>query len=198
MNNAATLEKKPKATKKALKKPRVLKDETPLNKAKEAKIVIKKDLQEAFTKALQEIPEGRIPEFIDMIQAFTENAKHEPIKPLPTNKDQLKDAGIELYPDFKKRTGEANGLKCLQENWGHWLKAYTPALDRDYMCQADLKKLDPKLLIRLKDTMDKNELDKYIPSKPSLNKQIAKLMTEKEKREAYKKQFLANKTLEAA
>ena len=182
MNDTAIAERE---TKSQGDETNVKKANSSANKRREQqkKVSVMDDLKNAFIKAIKELPEGRIPELLDMIQTFSDNAKQEPIKPLPINQDELKSAEIELYPDFKNRTKEANGLKCLEENWGHWLKEYTPNLDRDYMSQADLKKLDPKLLSRLTKQHNGTELNKYLPSINSLNKQIASSITKEQKKE---------------
>lgn len=146
-----------------------------------------KKARDIFNQCLEEIPETRYQDLIDLIQEFAEKSQHEPIMDLPSNKSELKALGIELYPDFKRRTGEANGLKCLEENYSLWLKKYTPNLNRDYMCQADLGRLDPQLLSRLRRLYKAEELNKTIPSEQKLNEQIAETISAIEKKEVIQK-----------
>ncbi len=147
----------------------------------------KQKMLDAFIEAIDSLPESREIELLDLVNEFVGNAKYQPIKTLPSNKEEVLANGIELYPDFKKRTGETDGLMCLKENYAPWLKKFTPTLDRDYMCQADLGKLDPKLLSRLRKLFKAEELGSYIPNENELNKQIARTISETEKKELTKK-----------
>ncbi len=162
-----------------------------VNRGKEEKLVMDdtKQVKEAFDQTLKDLPKTRINDFLDAIQTFAENAKHEPIIKLPNKKSELKALGIELYPDFKKRTGEANGLKCLKENYAPWLKHKdcTPSLNRDHMSQADLGKLDPQLLARLRALYDADKLNEIIPNENLLNIQIAATISKADKKEITKK-----------
>ena len=155
------------------------------------------NIKAAFIQAIEKAPKSRRMELLNLVNEFVENAKRQPKKPLPTNKDELEAAEIKLYPTFKKDTGSTDGLECL-EQYKPWLRKYTKSLDRDYMCQADLGRLDPKLLSRLRKLYKAEELKEYIPNEAGLNKQIALTIPEKEKKELTKKLNIIYRHIEAA
>ncbi|ADJ29902.1 hypothetical protein [Nitrosococcus watsonii] len=140
-------------------------------------------LKQKFWQAVEATPEDRREELLQLVQTFAVNAKQQPAHPLPTNLKEMRKLGIKLYPEFKQETGSTDSEKCLRQNWGEWLKAYNPKLDRDYMSLADIRKLDPQLLGRLKKQYKTDELHKFLPSLPLVNKQIANNMTDDERRE---------------
>lgn len=126
-------------------------------------------------------------ELLELVHEFAERAKHQPVMPLPNSREQMKALGIETYEEFKARTGSTDGKECLMKNWGKWLRACTPTLDRDYMSTADLRHLDEKLLNRIKKVHRAKEYHTFIPSLPMLNEQIIEQISKEEKRELYRK-----------
>lgn len=128
------------------------------------------------------VPEERHMELLKLMEEFAYKAKHEPVKPLPKTPAEAKELGIQAYKEFTKTEKSKDGKECLRQNWGPWLKAFTPTLDRNYMSQADLEKCDKPLLIRLKNTYEIKELNKFLPSKPLLGKQIASTVTNEQRK----------------
>jgi hypothetical protein len=149
----------------------------------------------AFMEVADTVPEGRRAELLDMMESFAEKAKTQPANPLPTTHAEMEALGMELYPAFVKRTGATDGKACLAANWGPWLKAFTPSLDRDHMSKADLGRLDPQLLARLRKQHPKDELHGFLPSLPLLNQQIVDTMSDEEKRDVYRKNTMLARKL---
>lgn len=152
-------------------------------------------ITDALLRAMESIPEGRRDELLRLVQTFAENAKHQPSDPLPRNREEMERLGIEIYPDFVRRTGKTDGKQCLKENWRRWLKKFTASLDRNYMSLADLGRLDPQLLTRLRKQCSSDELHKLIPSLPALNQERVNNMTAEEKRDIQTKNTLINRKL---
>jgi hypothetical protein len=118
-------------------------------------------------------------EFLALSEEFLQKAKHQP-PPLPEVCPREK-----TYDVWKVANKSKDGKQCLKENWWPWLKEFNDDLDRDYMSQADLRKLDVKLLQRLQNTYASKELNKLIPTLPALNDQInASRMTPEKIKEA--------------
>lgn len=144
-------------------------------------------LKQKFWQAVEAIPEDRREELLQLVQTFAVNAKQQqPAHPLPTNLKEMRKLGIKLYPQFKQETGSTDSQECLRQNWGEWLKAYNPKLNRDYMSLANIRNLDPQLLGRLKKQYKTDELHKFLPSLPLLNKQIAAKKTPEDAKELNK------------
>jgi len=156
------------------------------------------EITQQFTEIAETIPEERREEALQLLREFAETTKHQPPKPLPADQAAMKAMKIETYREYKKRTGSTDGRACLKANWKDYLKAFRPALDRDYMCQADLARLDRKLLERLRHTTTAEELGTFLPSLKDFNRQQVAAMSEKEIKEAYRKKNLVNRHLDAA
>ena len=89
------------------------------------------------------------------------------------------------YDNWKFANKSKDGEECLKQGWGQWLKAYNHNLDRDYMSQADLGRLDQRLLERLRNTYDANQLNRFLPSLKNFNAQIAATITDDDKKSTY-------------
>jgi hypothetical protein len=157
-----------------------------------------KTATEKFSAIAEGVPAGRLDELITLTDEFAKQAQHEPDRPLPKTKEEMKDMGIEIYPAFKKRTDSTDGRRCLQENWGIYLKAFNPTLDRDHMSQADLGRLDKQLMERLRATYKAAQINEFIPNLQTMNKQDIALLTDKEIREFHKLNSLLHRHLYAA
>lgn len=165
---------------------------------------IMEDRKDRLIAAFNALPEYKQVELACLVEEFAEKAQHQPSKPLPTPGDGT----YETYAQYNARMraegspahhGKAtDGKECLRQNHGHFLKKWNKNLDRDYMSQADLGKLDGKLLQRLRDTYTAEELNEFFPSEPMLNKQIAAMITEEERLNAGRTMNLINRSLEAA
>jgi hypothetical protein len=142
-----------------------------------------KSIFQRIARAFDSVPEARQPELLQLIEDFAEKVQHEPIKPLPKTPAEAKKLGITLYKDLTKEEKNKTGEEILKQNFGYFLKKFTPNLDRDYMCQADLGDVDQPLLARLRQEYKASELNGFLPSKPSLGKQIVKTKTEAQKKE---------------
>lgn len=138
-------------------------------------------------KAYHSLPEHKKPELLTLVKEFSEKVKHEPPL-LPDVCPREK-----TYDVWKVENNSRDGKECLLANWGDWLKAGNDNLDRDYISQADLGRLDEKLLIRLRAQFRAKELNEFLPSQQALNKQIASTISESEKREIYRKAVLVTR-----
>lgn len=118
-------------------------------------------------KALSGLPDAKKAELVVLVQEFAERARYQP-PPLPDVCPPHK-----TYDVWKIENSSRDGVRCLLENWGDWLKAGNPKLDRDYMSQADLRKRDKKLMKRLENSLSVDEIASYIPKYSMINDQEA-------------------------
>ncbi len=139
---------------------------------------------EPFEQVIIQTPPSQRPQLLDTMKRFSDKAKFAPLQKLPEDTEGLKALGIVAYPQWRKQHNNTNAKQCLKEFYSPWLKIFSPQLDRDYMTQADLQKLDKQLLQRLRRLYPAAELSEFLPSLPMLNKQLADLATDAERKEA--------------
>lgn len=125
-------------------------------------------------------PEHRAALVLLVEEYVQKNANRPPSLPKPYS-------GYQTYDEWKVINKNRDPIACLKQNWGKWLKAFNPALDRDYMSQADLGRLDKKLMTRLRNLYKAHEINEFIPSLSNFHKQLAAQITPDERKETYKK-----------
>ncbi len=138
------------------------------------------DLKQRLLIAFEKTCDDHKPELVSLAEEFAQkNANTPPSLPKPG-------FGYQTYDEWKIINKSRDPIACLKQNWGKWLKAFNPALDRDYMSQADLGRLDEKLIARLRNLYKSDEINEFIPSLPNFHKQLAAQITEAERKKIYK------------
>lgn len=117
--------------------------------------------------------EGYATEIIAKVNGLLQVLNHGasiPVPPLPSP-----DPSGKSYPLYQKRT---NALEHLREHWGQWLKYFTPSLERDYLHQDELRKLDNALVTAVHNQGKKNKLklkDIIPPKKVRIDSELKEL-----------------------
>lgn len=142
-----------------------------------------------LSKIFDSLPTHKQTELMGFVEQFAEKAAFQP-PPLPEVCPPEKS-----YDNWKSANKSKDGKECLKQGWGQWLKAFNTALDHDYMSQADLGRLDQKLLARLKQQYKAEILNQIIPSLPIFNSQMVDAVRLEGKKEIYKKANIAARYL---
>lgn len=147
----------------------------------------KENLLSRLYRAFEDVSDERKQELVDLCEEFARSIVKQP-PPLPKM-----GSGYLTYDAWKIIHKSRDGRECLRQNWGIWLMAFNPNLDQDYMSQADLGKLDRKLLTRLKTQYSGEELNAFLPSLSNYHTQKVKNITINEKKEMYRTAFLIHR-----
>ena len=136
--------------------------------------------------AFQALPKGWQNYALKVLEQFAEKARQHFPPPLPEPGGDYM-----TYKGFTAATGSTDGTALLKQEWGPWLKYYTPELKYNGMSQADLRHLDKPLLNRLRTLYNAEELSYLIPIQKVHNREVAQNQTLEEKRKAYRASYKA-------
>ncbi len=125
---------------------------------KKAPVMDDKQCHAEFQKALEKVPEDRIPEFLELIEEFSKQALPLPTegdgsyKTVPEGKHMDKDELIDFLTNKEKG------------NWGRYLAAYNQNLAIDAITRPQLREYDISLMKRLETRFTPEKLDTIIQS----------------------------------